>query len=331
MRESARKHCKFFDPSVSFVAPFLKSGVFVTSMRYLHLDVFTDTPFEGNQLAVCLDPPGDISSERMQKIAQEMNFSETTFVFPKEGAGDVKMRIFTPASELPVAGHPTIGSTFALAIEGVLAPGRQEFVFELGVGPIPVSLEWEDRQLRFAWMTQPLPSFGDQIEHRAAISAAVGLDEREILDLPIETVSCGVPFLFVPITSREAVDRVSIDLRSLRRVYKDAGLEELPVFFFTTDRSGAAGDESVYSRMLAPGFGIAEDPATGIASGPLGCYLLYHGVVSAEHARALISLQGAAMKRPSRIYISIDSRNDTITRVRIGGKAVLVAEGRVLV
>ena len=116
-------------------------------MRYLHYDVFTSTPFEGNQLAVYPEPPRDIAVARMQRIAAEMNFSETTFVFPPEGTGDVRMRIFTPGTELPLAGHPTIGTTFALAHEGVIAPGRESFVFELGVGPIPVSLEWEDHGL----------------------------------------------------------------------------------------------------------------------------------------------------------------------------------------
>jgi trans-2,3-dihydro-3-hydroxyanthranilate isomerase len=300
-------------------------------MRYLHLDVFTDTPFEGNQLAVYPEPPVNISTDRMQRIAQEMNFSETTFVFPKQGTGDVKMRIFTPAAELPVAGHPTIGTTFALALEGVIAPGRETFIFELGVGPIPVSLEWQDDRLRFAWMTQLLPSFGRQIEDRSGLATAIGLEPGDLTDLPAESVSCGVPFLFVPIRSRAAVDRVAIDMRSLKRIIEQAGVEETGVFFFTTDRNGATGDETAYSRMLAPGLGVAEDPATGIASGPLGCYLLYHGLVSAEQARSMISLQGAAMKRPSRVHISIDSDDDHISLVRVGGQAVLVAQGRLFV
>src|SRR5215213_402266 len=121
-------------------------------MRYLHYDVFTSTPFEGNQLAVYPEPPRDIAVARMQRIAAEMNFSETTFVFPPERGGDIRMRIFTPGEELPMAGHPTIGTTFALAAEGVIARRRTEFVFELGVGPTPVSLEWNGDTLSFAWM-----------------------------------------------------------------------------------------------------------------------------------------------------------------------------------
>ena len=300
-------------------------------MRYLHYDVFTSTPFEGNQLAVYPEPPRDIAVSRMQRIAAEMNFSETTFVFPPEETGDVRMRIFTPGTELPLAGHPTIGTTFALAREGVIARGRESFVFELGVGPIPVSLEWDERGLAFAWMTQLLPSFGARVADRAGFAAAVGLQPGDLEDLPIEAVSCGVSFLFVPVRTRAAVDRVEISRRDLARVCEPSKCEDLAVFFFTADRTAASGDETVYSRMLAPQFGIAEDPATGGASGPLGSYLLHHGMVSAAQARSMVSLQGAAMKRPSRIHISIDSDAGAITRVRVGGKSVLVAEGTLLV
>jgi trans-2,3-dihydro-3-hydroxyanthranilate isomerase len=299
-------------------------------VRYLHLDVFTDRPFEGNQLAVVPAPPGDITTARMQRIAAEMNFSETTFVFPREQSGDVKMRIFTPGSELPMAGHPTIGTTFALAAEKVIAPGREDFVFECGVGPIPVTMEWQEGGLSFVWMTQPLPSFEEEIVERSAVASASGLEPGDLADLPIEVVSCGVPYVIVPLASREAVDRVVIDRRAMSRVLPSRPDHGLATFFFTMDRTGATGDESVYSRMLAPELGVPEDPATGSASGPLGCYLLYHGAVDADAARTLTSLQGVAMGRPSLISISIESDDDMITRVRVGGKAVLVAEGTLL-
>src|SRR5262245_11583483 len=141
------------------------------SYRYLHYDVFTDHLFGGNQLAVVPDGRG-LSTETMQAIAKEMNFSETTFVLPAERPDtDVRMRIFTPANELPMAGHPTIGSTFALARAGVIADGRDRFVFGLNVGPVPVALTWRGRDLSFAWMTQPHPTFGDPIADRAAVAA----------------------------------------------------------------------------------------------------------------------------------------------------------------
>lgn len=298
-------------------------------LRYLHLDVFTSTPFEGNQLAVFPDP-GTLSTEMMQTIAREMNFSESTFIFPPETGGDVRMRIFTPGEELPMAGHPTIGSTFALAIEGTIPRGREGFVFELGVGPTPVSLEWEKSGLSFAWMTQPLPTFGPVIADRAGMAAALGVEQELLVDgLPIEVVSCGVRFLFVPITTRKAVDAVAVDRRALVRACEGAGLPELPVFIFTSE-TGPDG-ATVYSRMLAPGFGITEDPATGGASGPLGSYLLHHAIVSPDVAGQILSLQGVAMGRPSHIHIAIDGEPDRITRVRVGGRSVLVGRGELTV
>jgi trans-2,3-dihydro-3-hydroxyanthranilate isomerase len=292
------------------------------SYRYLHLDVFTSSPFEGNQLAVFPEPDG-LSTGEMQTIAREMNFSESTFIFPREGPGDVHMRIFTPADELPMAGHPTIGSTFALALEGLIARGRSEFVFELGVGPTPVTMDWDERGLSFAWMTQQLPTLGPSIDDRGALAQALGIVAGDFAPglLP-QVISCGLPYLIVPLASRRAVDAVQVDRRALVRCLTPAGLDEHPVFVFTTE-----GDETSYSRMLAPGLGVGEDPATGSAAGPLGCYLVLHRVVSSDAARAMLNLQGVAMRRPSRIHISIDTEGDRITRVRVGGQSVLVGRG----
>ena len=298
------------------------------NLRYLHLDVFTSTPLEGNQLAVFPEPPSDLGAPRMQQIAAEMNFSESTFLFPAEGRGDIRMRIFTPGSELPMAGHPTIGTTFALAHDGVIAPPRERFVFELGVGPTPVSLEWKAGALDFAWMTQRLPEFGPAFD-AGTLARALGIEASDIDPrLPAQEISCGVPFLFVALPSRRVVDRVQTDRRAYAQALRAQGLDEtLPVFVFTTDRSDAVADETIYSRMLAPAFGIAEDPATGGASGPLGCYLVEHALVEPAAAREQISLQGAAMGRPSRIFISIDVEGSAITRVRVGGRSVLVGTG----
>jgi trans-2,3-dihydro-3-hydroxyanthranilate isomerase len=298
------------------------------AFRYLHFDVFTDTPLEGNQLAVFPEPAG-LSDDEMQRMTREMNFSECTFIFPSESAGtNRRMRIFTPAEELPMAGHPTIGSTFALVAEGVIAPGQREFVFGLNIGPTPVSLEWTNGELSFAWMTQPLPTFGARVEDRAALAAALGVELRDLAaDLPAEFVSCGVPYFFVPMATRAAVDRVDVNRAAYAACLHAAGLEAIPTFVFTLDRRGAVADETAYSRMLAPGFGIAEDPATGSASGPLGCYLSAHTDLPAERLADLVSLQGVAMKRPSRLHISIDRDDRRVTRVRVGGRSVLVGEG----
>jgi len=301
-------------------------------LRYLHVDVFTSQPLEGNQLAV-FPEPGTIDTPMMQAITCEMNFSECTFIFPPTGRGDIKMRIFTPGEELPMAGHPTVGSTFALAAEGTIQGGCTDFVFELGVGPTPVSLEWREGKLWFVWMTQKLPKFGAAIDDRDSFASAVGVSKADMTDgFPIQEISCGVPFMFARLSTRRAVDAVSVDRKAFTQCCRDAGVEPLPTFFFTTDGPQEAGTaQTVYSRMLAPTFGIAEDPATGGASGPLGCYLLHYGIVSADAARNIVSLQGVQMKRPSRIHISIDSKDGAITRVRVGGQSVIVGRGELTV
>jgi trans-2,3-dihydro-3-hydroxyanthranilate isomerase len=296
--------------------------------RYLHLDVFTDAPFEGNQLAVFPEPQG-LTPEQMQTITREMNFSECTFILPAEAPGtDVRMRIFTPGEELPMAGHPTIGSTFALAKEGVIKPGRPGFVFGLGVGPTPVSLDWKGSTLDFAWMTQKNPQFGNAVTDRAAFARAIGVASSDLANTPVQVVSCGVPFLFAALNSRRAVDEVSVDVPSYSEVCKASDVESLPLFVFTAARAQSHGDEAVYSRMLAPGFGIAEDPATGGASGPLGCYLFKYRLLDRTALTHAISLQGVKMLRPSRVHISIDADGDAIARVRVGGRSVLVGDGR---
>ena len=298
------------------------------SYRYLHLDVFTDFPFEGNQLAVFPEPAG-LSDEMMQTITREMNFSECTFIFPPETPGThVRMRIFTPGEELPMAGHPTIGSTFALVKEGVIAPGQKDFVFGLGVGPTPVSLEWKGSALDFAWMTQKNPQFGREIADRAAFARAIGVAASDLVATPPQQISCGVPFLFAALKTRAVVDSVSVDPKAYAATCQTSGIEALPLFIFTTDRTGAAGDEVAYSRMLAPGFGVAEDPATGGASGPLGCYLFKYRLVTRERLAHVMSLQGVKMRRPSRIHMAIDAQGEEITRVRVGGRSVLVGDGR---
>ena len=167
------------------------------SYRYLHYDVFTDRLFGGNQLAVVLDGRG-LSTDLMQAIAHEMNFSETTFVLPAEqGDTDFRLRIFTPGSELPMAGHPTIGSAYALARAGALEAGRDRFVFGLNVGPTPVSLTWQGSDLAFAWMTQQLPVFSQPVANPGAAGRAIGVPESVVTsaNLPVQVVSCGVPYL----------------------------------------------------------------------------------------------------------------------------------------
>jgi trans-2,3-dihydro-3-hydroxyanthranilate isomerase len=298
-------------------------------LQYVHLDVFTDQPFTGNQLAVFLDAV-EIDERRMQRIANEMAFAETTFVFPPEVSGtDARVRIFTPSRELPMAGSPTIGTTFALAGARRLRAGAAKTVLGLGIGPITVGLEWSQNGLRFAWMTQPIPEFGPIVTDAVAVAAALGVQPCDLAvgDLPVQVASSGVPFLYVPLNSRAAVDAASVERTKLRTLLRAVDLEELPVFVFSPEP--ADDDATVYSRMFAPVLGIPEDPATGGASGPLGAYLLKYNAVSADTASPLVSLQGVRMGRPSRIYIALSSRVGVLEEVRVGGEAVVVGEGTV--
>jgi trans-2,3-dihydro-3-hydroxyanthranilate isomerase len=297
------------------------------SYRYLQLDVFTDRLFGGNQLAVFLDGRG-LSTGTMQAVAREMNFSETTFVLPADRTDtDVRMRIFTPGTELPIAGHPTIGSTFALARAGVIAPGSTRFVFGLGAGPTPVTLTWRETELGFAWMTQPLPTFHAPIGDLGLAAAALGLPEAAVAgtNLPVQVVSCGVPFIFVPVATRRDVDEAALNRWAYDTLTKSARADANGVFFFTPERGPDAA--TVYSRMFAPAVGVLEDPATGIASGPLGCYLVRHQVVAPEKAGAMLSLQGVKMGRPSHVHVAIGIQDGDIGSVRVGGESVLAGEG----
>jgi trans-2,3-dihydro-3-hydroxyanthranilate isomerase len=294
---------------------------------FMHLDVFADRPFHGNQLAVFTDASG-LDAERMQLMANEMAFAESTFVFRSDSPDtDARVRIFTPGRELPMAGHPTIGTAFALAASGFIERGKPQVTFALGVGPTPVSLEWDQARLAFAWMRQPVPTFGFVARHIAQLAMALGIDERDIIEsrLPPQAVSSGVPFLFVPLATRDAVNRVRPDERALQAFFAADGEAELPVFVFSVER----GDDgaTAFSRMFAQIFGVREDPATGGASGPLGAYLLRHGVVTEQEAERMVSLQGVAMGRPSRIAISVRSDRGSISEVRVGGVSVVLGAG----
>jgi trans-2,3-dihydro-3-hydroxyanthranilate isomerase len=298
------------------------------SYRYLHLDVFTGRLFGGNQLAVFLDGRG-LTTADMQAIAKEMNFSESTFVLPRDVPGtDLHVRIFTPGAELPMAGHPTIGTAFALARAGVLRPEQPRVMFGLGVGPTQVDLTWNADALSFAWMTQLAPTFGPPIAATDLAAAALRLPHEAVsaTGLPLQIVSCGVPYLMIPLTTRAHVDAALVDTAASERLAAATGLGNEAFYVFTTE-SGPGDAATVYSRMFGPALGIPEDPATGSAAGPLGCYLVAHRVMDAEKAATIMNLQGVRMGRPSVIHVAITSRAGTIERVRVGGEAVLAGEG----
>jgi trans-2,3-dihydro-3-hydroxyanthranilate isomerase len=188
-----------------------------------------------------------------------------------------------------------------------------------------VELEWEGSGLKFVWMDQRPPEFGGTIADLAAVARALGIEESDIAQtrLPVQQVSCGAPFVMVPLATRAAVDRASLDRAAMGQLIDAAGLVRRGVFVFSLE-PGPDG-ATAYSRMF--GFGVVEDPATGNATGPLGSYLVHHKVVSAERGRRLVSRQGVKMGRPSEVHVGVTTEGERITAVRIGGSAVSVAEG----
>ncbi len=296
-------------------------------LRYHLVDVFTDRAFGGNPLAVVTNGRG-VSDETMQAVAKEFNLSETTFVLPPEDPRhEWRVRIFTPGSELPMAGHPTVGTAFVLAREHLIPrEGREtNVVFEEGVGPIPVRVEFEDGEPVFAEMSQPLPRFGPRMEDRRGVAAMLSLEESDIEpDLPVEVVSCGVPFLYVPVRSLDAARRARPRVDLIERASRGHGVPP-EVFIFTRETEGAYS--TVHSRMFAPGIGITEDPATGAAGGPLGGYLVRYGLVDCDPSADILSEQGIEMGRPSYVRIRIERQGEEITAVRVGGRCHFMGEG----
>jgi len=298
-------------------------------LQYYLVDVFTDRPFGGNPLAVFTDAR-DLSPSLMQALAKELNLSETTFVFPaKNPAHDYHVRIFTPAVELPIAGHPTIGTAFVLAHEHriQISEAEKTVLFEEGIGVIPVTLTSKQGHLHSIEMGQPLPTFGSQFPDRETIAQMLSLDLAALdTTLPLEVVSCGVPFLFVAVKDLAAMRDIRFRQDVWERVLRDF---EAPHLFVFTREVEVAGS-SVHSRMFAPAMGIAEDPATGAASGPLGCYLVRHGREVLDKTTWIISEQGFEMGRPSFIQVTIEHEGKNITGVHVGGQCYFMGEGSIV-
>jgi trans-2,3-dihydro-3-hydroxyanthranilate isomerase len=300
-------------------------------MKRLHyhlVDVFTNRRFGGNPLAVFTDG-GEVPPELMQTLAKELNLSEITFVLPpQDPSNHFHVRIFTPGKELPMAGHPTVGTAFVLARERMFdwSGDHDEIRFEEAVGTIPVSLQFSNGMPQTITMTQPLPTFGPQIQDKEAVAQMLSLNVDDLAaELPVEVVSCGVPFLFVPLQSLQVARKIQVRPDMVSRLLDPLSMHEVFVFTMEVQHEGS----TVHSRMFAPGAGISEDPATGGASGPLGCYLVRYGVVPiAKGGKAkIVSEQGIEMGRPSFINIEIEQSGEEITAVRVGGECVYVGEG----
>jgi trans-2,3-dihydro-3-hydroxyanthranilate isomerase len=280
-------------------------------------DVFSSRPLEGNSLAVFSDGRG-LTDAEMQSIAKEMNLSETTFIVPREAVVEqergIRVRIFTAQEELPFAGHPTLGTAFALRGHS----GAQQIVLELNVGKVPVHFEDHAAEAAFGEMTQIDPAFGAQHD-REAVARSTGLRIEDFDDsLPIETVSTGVPFTVTPLKSLTVIQNLHIDSQRAAEYLEKTGGR----FFYFVTRETVAGDARLHARML---FYNGEDPATGSAAGCSAAWMVAHGVAAVDE-RVLIE-QGVEMKRPSRIFVRSSQRDNRIVNVRVGGHAVEIMRG----
>ena len=329
--------------------------------RFTQIDVFTTEPFAGNALAVFPEAKG-LSDDEMMKIAREMNLSETVFVLEPESKQQTansgqptasetataveesaptalrRLRIFTPAREIPFAGHPIVGTWNALAREGVVpipdgGDGWTRIHHEVGIGVLPVDIEFKGGAPVQVVMTQgkfEIKSELDDAHDQAELARALGLRIEDLDEtLPIQSVSTGLSFLAVPIRSLADLGRCKVNSSLLAEVYARAGATGCEAF---TRETIEIGEARAHARMFAPGDNIAEDPATGSAAGALGAYLVYHGASGAEavdgRVRFIIE-QGDFMHRPSRIKLDVKGKPGSIEEVRVGGPSVVVAHGEV--
>jgi trans-2,3-dihydro-3-hydroxyanthranilate isomerase len=277
----------------------------MAGFRYVVVDVFTDTPLQGNQLAVFTDARG-IPEEMLQPLALEVGFSETVFVYRAEEGGTVRVRIFTPRSELPFAGHPVLGAAFVLG-----APLQLEVIaIETGRGIVPVVLERDESgRIVFGRMEQPVPAI-EEFSETTALFGALGIARSE---LPVERYDNGVPHLFVALASEQEVAALAPDMAALAR-------------FDVVGINCFAGSGTQWKlRMFSPDDGVREDAATGSAAGPLACHLARHGRI--PWGEEIVISQGAEIGRPSTLHARAHGGDGLIDAVEVGGRAVTVARG----
>jgi trans-2,3-dihydro-3-hydroxyanthranilate isomerase len=294
------------------------------SIPYVQTSVFVDDRYQfgGNQLATYWDIQKNktLSIKDMQGMTIEMNFSESTFLERTEIEDcSFKVRIFTPASEIPFAGHPTLGTSFVLKHKNLIKQSINKTTLELGVGPIPI--EYLDSG--FIQMKQNKPEFGHEIRDLALITEALGLTPEDVIqDLPIQPVSTGFPFMMVPLRNLAAVKRAVPNPQLILSNLKDMTSQEILIF----STESVHEDSHIHARMFAPGAGVLEDPATGSAVGPLGAYLEKHNVLLNHSIGEEIRIeQGYEMNRPSQLIVKVPS--EKFDQVLVSGKSRLTAEG----
>jgi trans-2,3-dihydro-3-hydroxyanthranilate isomerase len=287
------------------------------------VDVFAEKKYAGNQLAI-FTQAGNLSTEEMQQIAKEVNFSETTFILsPEMRSGGYDVRIFTPAKELPFAGHPTLGTAFVLQ-QGILQQAVEQIILNLKVGPIPVTLTYQNQVPEVLWMRQKPPEFGS-ILSAEAIAPVLSLNPNDIDPrFPIQEVSTGVPFIIVPLKNLAALQRIKVNGEQLARVVEPLQAKE--IFAFCPETRDLANQFS--ARMFAPLLGIAEDPATGSANGCFAGYLVQHAYLGNGPLSVQVE-QGYEMGRPSLLRLQAQKQDGAIA-VSVGGKVIPVARGEFL-
>ncbi|MFZ1802604.1 MAG: PhzF family phenazine biosynthesis protein [Nitrospira sp.] len=300
------------------------------SLKFYQADVFTSQPFGGNPVAVFPDADG-LTDDELQQIAREMNLSETVFVFPPtDPAAVARLRIFTPTQEIPFAGHPVLGTFYVLAQLGRISIQEPvtPVVQECNIGLFSVELHAEQSRVVRVVMSQPKPEFLDPIDavdDVYLIGGALSLPKHVIADTkwPLQVVSTGLPVLIVPVRTLTAVRSINPDASAIINVCERFGANGIMVFTTVTVESFA----SVHARMFAPKIGILEDPATGSAGGALGAYLVQNGVVEVGPTTNILIEQGYEIDRPSRIFVQVESDDDVIQGVKVGGHCVMVVEG----
>jgi len=289
------------------------------SYRYRVVDVFTLNALEGNPLAVFPEASA-IDDATMQRIAKELNLSETTFVLPATRPDcDARVRIFTPNFEMAFAGHPTVGTSFVLLDESIVPRDSTRFTLEEEVGPVPIRVDVDAQQDRpMIWLRTPAIRSGPRFE-RAACARLVGLDPADVLEVTPQVFSAGNPNVFIPVRDKAAVDRATVpDLRALTE-FKAGFAEPLCVFVFTPTTAGA------YSRMFAPEHGVFEDPATGSATGPLAAFMIENKLVSSAAGTRFVSEQGTKMGRRSLLHVEIAGESG-VDGIDVGGHVTPVIE-----
>ncbi len=292
-------------------------------MRFYIVDVFAETKYAGNQLAVVRDA-GTLTADLMQSIALEMNYSETTFLLSDEPShGGFNVRIFTPRAEVPFAGHPTLGTAFVIR-EELLGGDATEVSLNLKVGQIPVSFESSEAGSDVLWMTQQPPSFGRILEP-GSVAEVLGVDVGDVDSrFPVQEVSTGLPCTIVPLRSLRAVEESRVDRRSYDRLAQEGRLDSLYLFCAET----ADSSNAIHARLFADAWGVPEDPATGSAAGCLAGYLAYHRYFG-ESSVAVNIEQGLEMNRPSLLRVRAEPEAEQI-RVRVGGRVMMVARGHLV-